>query len=46
MMLVRFLIKKLPLKADKEYEKYRVKQDEQYISSMDEMYTRYLKEGK
>lgn len=33
-------------KANNEYEKYRVKQDEQYISSMDEMYTRYLKEGK
>ena len=31
-------------KAEKEYEKFRVKQDMQYISSMDEMYQRYLKE--
>lgn len=33
-------------KANNEYEKYRVKQDEQYISSMDEMYKRYLEENK
>ena len=32
-------------KAEKEYEKFRVKQDMQYISSMDEMYRRYLKEN-
>ena len=32
-------------KAEKEYEKFRVKQDMQYISSMDEMYQRYLKEN-
>ena len=32
-------------KANKEYEKYRIKQDKQYISSMDEMYTKYLKEN-
>ena len=31
--------------AEKEYEKFRVKQDMQYISSMDEMYQRYLKEN-
>ena len=31
-------------KAEKEYEKFRIKQDMQYISSMDEMYQRYLKE--
>lgn len=31
-------------KANNEYEKYRVKQDQQYISSMDEMYKRYLNE--
>ncbi len=31
-------------KANKEYEKFRIKQDMQYISSMDEMYQRYLKE--
>ena len=29
-------------KANEEYEKFRIKQDEQYISSMDEMYQRYL----
>ena len=33
-------------KANKEYEKFRVKQDMQYISSMDEMYKRYLEENK
>ena len=33
-------------KAEKEYEKFRVKQDMQYISSMDEMYQRYLTENK
>ena len=33
-------------KANKEYEKFRIKQDMQYISSMDEMYQRYLKESK
>ena len=32
-------------KAENEYEKFRVKQDMQYISSMDEMYQRYLKEN-
>ena len=32
-------------KANEEYEKYRVKQDMQYISSMDEMYQRYLTEN-
>ena len=32
-------------KAEKEYEKFRVKQDREYISSMDEMYQRYLKEN-
>ena len=29
-------------KAEIEYEKYRIKQDRDYISSMDEMYKRYL----
>ena len=33
-------------KANKEYEKFKVKQDMQYISSMDKMYQRYLKENK
>lgn len=33
-------------KAYKEYEKYRVKQDREYISSMDEMYKKYLEENK
>ena len=32
-------------KANDEYEKYRVKQDKLYISSMDEMYKRYLEEN-
>ena len=32
-------------KAENEYEKFRVKQDMQYISSMDEMYQKYLKEN-
>ena len=32
-------------KANSEYEKYRVKQDQQYISSMDEMYKRYLNDN-
>jgi len=29
-------------KAENEYEKYRVKQDKEYISSMDKMYEKYL----
>ena len=33
-------------KAYIEYEKYRIKQDRQYISSMDEMYKKYLEENK
>ena len=33
-------------KAHNEYEKYRVKQDNQYISSMDELYKKYLEENK
>lgn len=33
-------------KANNEYEKYRIKQDLEYISSMGEMYDRYLKEHK
>ena len=32
-------------KAEKEYEKYRVIQDQKYISSMDEFYNKYLKES-
>lgn len=32
-------------KAENEYEKFRIKQDREYISSMDEMYKRYLKES-
>ena len=32
-------------KAENEYEKFKVKQDAQYISSMDEMYQRYLDEN-
>lgn len=33
-------------KAENEYEKFKVKQDMQYISSMDAMYQRYLNENK
>ena len=33
-------------KANKEYEKYRVKQDKEYISSMDKMLNKYLSENK
>ena len=33
-------------KAHNEYEKYRIKQDNQYISSMDELYKKYLEENK
>lgn len=29
-------------KAESEYEKFRIKQDKNYISSMDKMYKRYL----
>ena len=33
-------------KANEEYEKFRIKQDKEYISSMDELYQRYLEENK
>lgn len=33
-------------KAENEYEKYRVIQDQKYISSMDEFYSKYLEEKK
>ena len=32
-------------KANEEYEKYRIKQDKEYISSMDKMLDKYLKEN-
>lgn len=32
-------------KANTEYEKFKIRQDMQYISSMDEMYQRYLNEN-
>ena len=32
-------------KAENEYEKFRIKQDKEYISIMDEMYKRYLEEN-
>ena len=32
-------------KAEKEYEKFRVIQDQKYISSMDEFYNKYLSEN-
>lgn len=33
-------------KAESEYDKFRIKQDREYISSMDELYKRYLEENK
>ena len=33
-------------KAEREYEKYRIIQDQKYISSMDEFYNKYLEESK
>ena len=33
-------------KANEEYEKFRIKQDKEYISSMDELYQKYLEENK
>ena len=36
--------KKAIEKAESEYEKYRVIQDQKYISSMDELYNKYLEE--
>lgn len=38
--------KKAIEKAENEYEKFRIKQDREYISSMDEMYKKYLDECK
>lgn len=32
-------------KSESEYEKYRVIQDQKYISSMDELYNKYLEEN-
>ena len=32
-------------KANEEYEKYRIKQDQEYVSSMDELYKKYLEEN-
>ena len=33
-------------KANEEYEKFRIKQDKEYISSMDKMFNKYLNENK
>lgn len=33
-------------KAENEYEKFKIKQDYEYISSMDVMYKKYLEENK
>lgn len=33
-------------KAESEYEKYRVIQDQKYISTMDEFYNKYLNENR
>ncbi len=32
-------------KANKEYEKFRIKQDKEYLSSMDDLYRRYLQDN-
>lgn len=32
-------------KANDEYEKFRIKQDQEYISSMDELYKKYLEDS-
>lgn len=37
--------KKAVEKAEREYEKYRIIQDQKYISSMDEFYNKYLEES-
>ena len=37
--------KKALEKAENEYERFRIKQDREYISSMDEMYKKYLEEN-
>ena len=37
--------KKAIEKVDLEYERFRIKQDKEYISSMDEMYKRYIEES-
>lgn len=37
--------KKAIEKANNEYEKFRIKQDREYVSSMDEMYRKYLEEN-
>ena len=42
----RILHKQAIEKANEEYEKFKAKQDMQYISSMDEMYQKYLEENK
>lgn len=41
----RILHKQAALKAENEYEKYRIIQDQKYISSMDEFYNKYLEES-
>ena len=42
----KYRIKRQLKKAEQEYEKFRIKQDRKYISSMDEMYKRYIEENK
>lgn len=41
---VRISHKKAINIANEKYEKYRIIQDQEYISSMDEMYKKYLEE--
>ena len=44
--LLKFRKKEAVEKAEKEYEKFRVIQDQKYISLMDEFYNKYLNENK
>ena len=39
------LYKEVIEKAESEYEKYRVVQDQKYVSSIDEFYNKYLEEN-
>ena len=45
-MVAIYLINKQQKKSESEYEKYRVIQDQEYISSMDKFYNKYLEENK
>ena len=42
--MIKEIIEKNLKRIEKEYEKYRVIQDQKYISSMDEFYKKYFEE--